>query len=528
MEVESIDSSDEGQLLEAIVIANDADPSAGSGDPIDQGLLRFAAARGVDVAAVRRRRPERSRRAFDSRVKFSRTTVGGDQSGDVSYLKGAPEVLIARCRAADEQRRHWRQQAETRAREGFRVLAVARGSGEAENELEWLGLVSFWDPPRPEVPDAVARALAAGIRVVMITGDHPATALAVARRIGIPGDRVMTGDDLERHQGPVPATLDGVNVFARVRPEQKLAIVTALQEATHIVAMTGDGVNDAPALKRADIGVAMGQRGSEVSREVADLVLLDDNFATIVRAVEQGRGIYENVQKFLRFLFSTNLSEVLLIASGVLLAFALGLRDNAGALMLPLTAAQVLWINLMTDGLPAIALALDRTPGLMSQAPRPPQSPLLDVPSTRFIVSVGIMKAAVGLAVLGGIPLLGYDLVTTRTVTFHFMAIGQLVLTYSARHTATHPLSNPFLHAAVAGGIALQVAAGTWHSTSTLLGLSTMPPLLWGAVAVGALVVLGLAEVIASIAHRRSTRTISGPDGPESTPGNQQVTGSAA
>jgi phosphoserine phosphatase len=273
-----------------------------------------------------------------------------------------------------EDRESWVEKADAYAREGFRVLAVAWAEGDTEEHLSLLGLVLFWDPPRPEVPNAVAKAQAAGIRVIMITGHHPATALAVAHLIGIPGVRVLTGEDLDKYQGAaLSEALGDVNVFARVRPEQELQLVELLRAPGQIVAMTGDGINDAPALKRSDVGVAMGQRGSDVSREVADLVLLDDNFVTIVGAVEEGRGIYENIQKFLRFLFSTDLSEVLLIAAGAVLAFGLDLRDATGALMLPLTAVQILWINLMTDGVPALALAFDRTPGVMRQPPRPGQ-----------------------------------------------------------------------------------------------------------------------------------------------------------
>ena len=262
-----------------------------------------------------------SERPFDSAWKFARATVRAADR-PVSYLKGAPEVLIARSALPDAERESWIGKAEAYTREGFRVLALAWGEGDTEEQLSFLGLVLLWDPPRPEVPDAVRKAQAAGIRVVMITGDHPATALAVAHMIGVPGVRVLTGKDLEDyHAQALTDALREVNVFARVRPEQKLRLVEALQARGDIVAMTGDGVNDAPALKRSDVGVAMGQRGSDVSREVSDLVLLDDNFATIVSAVEEGRGIYENVQKFLRFLFSTNLSEVLLVAGGAVLAF---------------------------------------------------------------------------------------------------------------------------------------------------------------------------------------------------------------
>ena len=329
----------------------------------------------------------------------------------------------------------------------------------------------------------------------MITGDHPATALAVAHVIGIPGVGVLTGEDLEEHQGAALSEgLGDVNVFARVRPEQKLQLVERLQAQGEIVAMTGDGVNDAPALKRSDVGVAMGQRGSDVSREVADLVLLDDNFATIVGAVEEGRGIYENIQKFLRFLFSTNLSEVLLIAAGAVLAFGLDLRDATGTLMLPLTAVQILWINLLTDGIPALALAFDRTPGVMRQPPRPASSPLLDRPSVRFVVGVGSMKAALALSVLGVLPLFGYPLDVTRAAAFHFMAVGQLFLVYPARHTWMRPLSNPYLHTAVIAGVAIQLAAASLPFAATLLGNAAIPLELWGVVFGGAFLSWGLAE----------------------------------
>jgi Ca2+-transporting ATPase len=363
--------------------------------------------------------------------------------------------------------------------------------------------VLFWDPARPEVPEAMRRALAAGIRVVMITGDHPSTALAVARQIGIPGVRVLTGEDLDDFRGDaLMAALSEVNVFARVRPEQKLEIVRALQGGGHVVAMTGDGVNDAPALKQSDIGVAMGMRGSDVSREVADLVLIDDNFATIVSAVEEGRVIYANIQKFVRFLFSTNLSEVLLVATGALLAVAMDLRDSSGALMVPLTAAQILWINLMTDGLPALALALDRTPGVMAEPPRSMDEPLLDTPSLRFVGVAGTMKAALALALLGLIPIAGYTLETARAATFHFMAIGQLLMTYPSRRTRTQPLANPVLHAAVAAGILIQLGTAWWPPAARLLGNAAVPAQLWLAIGGLAILAWGLSHGIAAIVWR--------------------------
>ena len=503
MDVRTLDVSDLPRALTAIVMANDADLTTGAGDPLELGLLRHAAAHGVDIAQLRQEHPTVSERPFDSAWKFARITVR-EHGRLVSYLKGAPEVLVGRCTLSSEDRDSWVEKADAYAREGFRVLAVAWAEGETEEQLSLLGLVLFWDPPRPEVPDAVAKAQAAGIRVIMITGDHPATALAVAHLIGIPGVRVLTGEDLDEYPGAaLIEALGEVSVFARVRPEQKLQLVELLQAQGQIVAMTGDGVNDAPALKRSDVGVAMGQRGSDVSREVADLVLLDDNFATIVGAVEEGRGIYENIQKFLRFLFSTNLSEVLLIAAGSVLAFALDLRDAAGALVLPLTAAQILWINLITDGVPARALAFDRTPGVMQQPPRQPDSPLLDAPSVRFVITAGIMKALLALGVLGLLPLLGYSLDVTRATAFHFMAVGQLLLTYPSRHTWMRPLSNPYLHMAVIAGVGIQLAAASLPFSAELLGDAAIPIELWGVVFGGALLAWGLAEACSRFAWRQ-------------------------
>ena len=401
MHVRAIDAPDADRALHAMVLANDAEIATGAGDPLEVALLDYAASRGTDPADVAASRPRLSSRPFDSVTKFMRVTVR-ESGQQVSYLKGAPEVLIERSSLSRQEKRDWEAKALQHASEGYRVLALAWREEEREEDVTFLGLVMLWDPPRAEVPEALQRAKAAGIRVVMITGDHPATAKAVGEAIGITTERVVTGSEVEQVSSEQLRDLvRHVNVFARVAPEHKLRLVEALKANGEIVAVTGDGVNDAPALKRSDVGVAMGQRGSDVSREVADVVLLDDNFATIVAAIEEGRSIYENIQKFIRFFFSTDLALIVLMIAGLALAFLLGLKDPAGGtFLLPLTAAQLLWINVVADGPPALALAFDRNPGVMSKPPRPPSSRLLDAASLRFIVIIGTAKAVGGIAIL--------------------------------------------------------------------------------------------------------------------------------
>ena len=457
MEVRGVDSPDEDRARDALVLANDAEPDTEAGDPLELALYAWARSRGIEPDRVQADRPRVSSRSFDAAWKYLRVTVK-EPGGEVSYLKGAPEILAQRSRLTDQEREDWNRKLEGYAAEGLRTLGLAWAEGEREDDLTWLGLVTLWDPPRSEVPAAIAQARAAGIRVLMITGDHPATARTVAREIGLEAKQVTTGAELDAMSADsLAAAVRTTTVFARMKPEHKLWLVEALQQSGEVVAMTGDGVNDAPALKQADVGVAMGQRGSAVSREVADLVLLDDNFATIVAAIEEGRGIYNNVQSFIRFLFSTNLSEVLVVTLGIIAAAALGLRDTTGALLVPLTAAQLLWINLVTDGAPALALALDRTPGVMQRPPRAVTAPLLDAASLRFILTTGAIKAIGGLGLLAVLPRMGVSVDLTRTVVFLFMAVGQLLFAYPARRTEVTPRPNRLLHIAVLAGVAAQL-----------------------------------------------------------------------
>ncbi len=485
LSVRALDAVDAQEALVALVVANEADAETGAGDPLDRGLLDFARSQGLDPVEVRARRERVSGRPFDSAWKFMRVTVQRD-GARVGYLKGASEILLQRSALPAEERERWSRLAETRAAEGFRVLAVASVEGDAEEGLRFLGLVSLWDPPRAEVSDAVRVAQDAGVRIVMITGDHPATARAVARSIGLAGAGadVLSGADVARlSPEALRAALRRTRLFARVGPEQKLAIVEALRAEGEVVAVTGDGVNDALALKRSDVGVCMGQRGSDVAREVADLVLLDDNFASIVAAIEEGRGIYANIQKFIRFLFSTNAAELLLVVAGTVGAYALALRDASGALLLPLTAVQILWINFVTDGPPALALGVDRNPDVMQARPRPAGSPLLDSTSLRFIALTGALKAAVAGALLVGLPAAGVGLAATQTSVFLFTGLAQLAFAYPARRTAARALPNLALHGSVILGSALQLATVLVPRLRQALGLVTLDALPWLAVA---------------------------------------------
>jgi calcium-translocating P-type ATPase len=382
-----------GLLAQAVAACNTADLGDGdarqrAGDPTELALLELAAARGLDVTVASRDKHRRELFRFDPRLKLM-TTVD-DHDGDVAvHTKGAPEEVLARAarirRGAAEppisaaDRDQVNRVMRGYAQQGLRVLAVAHrvlpaGSAvparreDAERELTLLGLVAMLDPPRPEVPAVIERVHRAGIRVHVVTGDSGLTAAAIARRVGI-GDgglRVVSGPELDAMSEAQLDELLGSGaeiVFARSTPEAKLRITGALRAMGQVVAVTGDGVNDAPALRRADIGVAMGRSGTDVAREAATMVLTDDNFATIAAAVESGRRVCDNVRKFITYIFSHALPEVL-----PFVAFALA----GGALPLPLTVMQILAIDLGTDTLPALALSREPAePGLMDRPPRP-------------------------------------------------------------------------------------------------------------------------------------------------------------
>lgn len=397
-------------LFRALALSNDAhldQHGKAHGEPTEAALLHAAQLAGWDKTVLENEAPRLKELPFDPERKCM-TTFHRTAEEVIAYTKGSPEALIAQCAriftSAGEQavdRTALLQEAEAMATNGLRVLAFAyrkwptlpesHHPDELERELVFLGFVGLIDPPRSEVKAAVSLCKSAGITPVMITGDHPATARAIAHELGIlanSDDRVMTGAELTRlDQQAFEAEVEYVRVYARVDPTQKIKIIQALQDKGEVVAMTGDGVNDAPALKAADIGIAMGKGGTDVAREAAHMVLLDDNFATIVHAVRYGRRLYDNIRKFIRYAVTTNSAEIWTI----FLAPFLGLP-------IPLLPIHILWINLVTDGLPALALTAEPAErGVMRRPPRPPQESLFAHGMWQHMLWVGLLMAALTL-----------------------------------------------------------------------------------------------------------------------------------
>jgi Ca2+-transporting ATPase len=506
MLVKAVDTEQPAKLIRATILVNDADISAGSGDPLELALLEYAQANGADPLSIAQEFPRSDSKPFDSSYMYMRATVT-ENGADVRYFKGAPEALLALSKMPTEERAVWESKALSYGNEGYKVLAVATSDNQTDVDIDFLGLVLLWDPPRAGVTDALAKAQAAGIRVLMITGDHPATARAIAGIVGIPDEKIMTGDEAEALSfDELKIQITTVSIFARATPEHKLRLVEALKESGEVVAVTGDGVNDAPALKRADVGVAMGQRGSDVSREVADIVLLDDNFATIVTAIEEGRNIYENIQKFIRFLFSTNFGLVVFILGGLIIAYLLDLEEPTGGLLLPLTAAQLLWVNVISDGPAAMSLAMDRNSGVMSQKPRDPKSPLLDGPSLRFILFTGMTKAAMSLSLLLILPLIGYGVILTRTAVFLYDSIAELLFAYPARHISVAPKRNVWLNVAITGGIGIQLLTAFVPQLRTLLGLEMPDSFVFFILGIAILISWAIAEGIGTFNRANSKK----------------------
>ena len=469
-------------------LANDARLAEGGivGDPTEAALL--VAERKLGITDQRVARFERIGEVpFTSARKLMSTIERDREDGTAAVVtKGAPDVLLGRCTRelrgtqevtlTTERRAELLATVEDLSGQALRTLGVAyRSDGEAEeadpeHDLVFAGIVGIIDPPRLEAKAAIAAAHTAGIRVVMITGDHPRTALRIAEELGITarGGNALTGVQLDELDAEEFAeAVRHVDVFARVAPEHKLRIVDALQADGEIVAMTGDGVNDAPALKSADIGVAMGITGTEVTREAATMILADDNFATIVEAVREGRGIFANIRKFLRYLLSSNMGEVITVFAGVLLAGWLGLSGHGEAVVLPLLAVQILWINLLTDTAPALAMGVDpQTDDVMHRPPRRLTDRVIDLPMWRGVLFVGVVMAAVTLFAIdvylpGGLVEGTSDITHARTAGFTVLVFAQLFNAFAARSETSSVVnglfSNHWMWAAVGVSTVLQV-----------------------------------------------------------------------
>jgi P-type Ca2+ transporter type 2C len=465
------------------------------GDPTEGALLVAARKAGLSAEALDTRLPRLGELPFSSERKLMSTLHRDTEQGGrgIVLTKGAPDVLLQRCthevvgedrRPLTAERRIEIQRVnEQLADRALRTLGVAarwlendvvqehadHPDERLEHELVFAGLIGIIDPPRPEARNAVALAKSAGIRALMITGDHPRTAAVIAKELGIATDgRALTGAQLDAlTEAERAQVVCDVSVYARVNPEHKLRIIDALRQRGAVVAMTGDGVNDAPALKKADIGIAMGITGTDVSKEAADMVLADDNFATIVAAVEEGRAIFDNIRKFLRYLLSSNIGEVLTMFFGVLLARPIGLQAREDTLVLPLLATQILWINLVTDGPPALALGMDPADqGLMGRPPRPSSEGVLTARMWRGIIVVGVIMAVGTLYVLdaslpGGFVRGSGDLPYAQTMAFTTLMLFQIFNVLNARSDERSAFIglfvNAWLWAALAGSVVLQV-----------------------------------------------------------------------
>jgi len=495
------------ELLEAGALCNDAQflgPDANDsrwralGDPTEAALIALAIKGGVLPTALRDRLPRRAEIPFDAGSKMM-ATQHDSAGGSRVFLKGAPEMLLALCgtmrrlgqsvRFEDIARREAQDAAEQMAGRALRVLAIAvvdggeidgrSGFGAFEGRAELLGFVGQIDPPRPEARAAVDACRAAGIRPVMVTGDHKATGLAVARTLGIAreGDRAVDGRELETmSDDELARDIDQISVFARVHPAQKLRIVLAYQKKHEVVAMTGDGVNDAPALARADVGVAMGMSGTEVAKEAAKIVVTDDNFATIVAAVEEGRAVYGNIKKTVLFLFSTSAAEVVVLFAAILLGYPP-----------PFAAVQILWNNLVTEGLITVNLVMDPAEGdEMRRGPIPRDEPLL---TRALLARMVLMTSAIAVSTLGWLVVriaAGVPEAQVRSEAFTLLAICEwfnVLNCRSATKSALSPglLRNRWLVGGLVAGNALQAAVIFWTPLGRVF--HTVP--------------FGLAEVIA-------------------------------
>jgi P-type Ca2+ transporter type 2C len=488
------------------------------GDPTEGALVVAAAKGNIERDQWNSKLPRQGEFPFSSERKRMSVIVA-DTAGSLRselaawntpylmFTKGSPELILERCSEIQDGaaiapltsalRQSILAKNNELAGRGLRVLGFAckplnQVPGEdtedsAEQGLTWLGLVDMLDAPRPEVRDAVARCRTAGVRTLMITGDHQLTARAIAEDLGIaqPGETVLTGRELEQlDQRELEQQVETVNVYARVAPEHKLRIVKALQNNDKVVAMTGDGVNDAPALKQANIGVAMGITGTDVSKEASDMVLLDDNFATIVAATEEGRVVYTNIRRFIKYILGSNIGEVLTIAATPLVL--------GGVFDVPLSPLQILWMNLVTDGLPALALAVEPAePNVMNRPPHDPKENIFARGLGAYMIRVGIVLAVIAITLMWwaygytNTPEFidsGRDRATWKTMVFTTLCIAQMGHAIAIRSNTQltmnlSPWTNPYLWGSVILTTLLQLALIYVEPLQNFFGTHYLTPL---------------------------------------------------
>lgn len=424
-----LDVREHKELLQGLTLCNDAVQKDGSsiGDPTELALLNLAEQYGIRREALEKEMPRKKELPFDSGRKMM-STMHKNGSSNVTYTKGAPDVVLKRCSRilirgnvtamTETHRRQIQEAIEKMSSQALRTLAVAMrvgGTAPVERELTFIGMVGMRDPARPEARGAVARFKQAGVTTVMITGDHVDTAFAIARQLGIVErqEQCMTGEEVQNlPEEKFLKKLDDVRVFARVSPEHKVRIVKGFKTRGNIVAMTGDGVNDAPSLKSADVGIAMGMTGTDVARQASDITLTDDNFATIEKAIEEGRGVYENIRKTVIFLLSSNLGEIMTMFLAVLCDIAS-----------PLKSSHILWINLITDSLPALALGVDENDGdsLMEEPPRKAKESLFARGGLACTCFYGLLIAGISLTAFFTVP---YELLMSKGAPFSISNIA--------------------------------------------------------------------------------------------------------
>ena len=496
------------QLATAGLLCNDAvlhhgdDGSWGiAGDPTEGALVTLAAKAGVDQQSVRAQLPRLDEVPFESEHRFMATLHRDGGGSAFVVLKGAPERVLDMCGMAGDT--GWQARIDRAAAQGERVLALARADVPPQTDtldplqlpaFTLLGMVGLLDPPRSEAVEAVGECRGAGITVKMITGDHATTAAAIGRDLGLQSDAALTGEAIEAmDDAELQDAAAEHDVIARASPEHKMRLMAALRDRGNYVAMTGDGVNDAPALKAADIGVAMGQRGTDAARDAADLVLTDDNFATIARAVRQGRVVYDNIKKSLLFILPTNGGE----AGLILLALVLGLT-------MPITVGQILWVNMVTAVTLALALAFEPAePGVMQQAPRSPKEPLITKPLALRVAYVSALMTLITLTAFEWELSRGSSIEVARTTAVNTLVFGEIVYLFNVRHFTRSALNletftgNRVALAVTGVLVALQLAFTYAPPLQQVFATTTLGWASW-AVVIG----LGLAKFLAVEAEK--------------------------